>query len=272
MELLYTPKNNEKLLTREEEHRLLRDAQKGNNDSRDKLIFRNIKLVYNIASKYSCNNLSSEDIVQEGILGLLHAINLFNIETGNKFSTYATYWIKQSISRAIETKARIIRIPSHSLQLLRNYEKIRKTLLKESGKEPDLTEIASLMNISKGRLYELLAAHEDLLSFDLEIGDYENFTLSDTIADPKSNYFVEKIFEKDRRRCLSLIMKKLNVKEQAIIKLRLAYHEHPVSTARKIASRKLNLTIERIRQLEIQALKKMKHMMTNSKYDGVFLD
>ncbi len=260
------------LLTRSQENHLILKAQQGDELAKNKLIMSNMGLVTSIASKSQNQMLTYEDLIQEGVIGLIRSLNLFNVHKGYKFSTYATYWIKQAINRALENKSRLIRIPSHSLQILRSYEKLKSDETLQGNPDLSIESLSKRLNVSAFKLNELIQSQMEPLSFDQEIGENDKLKIEDIITDPDSYLAEIKLSDAEKKICLHKMIKNLNPKEQVVMKLKLSYSEYPTTTSRTIAARKLNLTKERIRQIEHEALKKLKNLISQGKYASVFID
>lgn len=247
------------LLTAEEEKALTTAAQNGCADSRERLVESNIRLVMNIARSYHSRNVPLEDLVQEGVIGLMTAIQRFDPTKGFRFSTYATHWIRQSIGRAVDGKAKAIRLPTHISQSLRKVDKIRAELTQKTGHEPNDDQIAAAMGISIKRLEMLLQARQELISLDVGIGDSETNTLATIIQDESAGNPETIVINSEILEELRDVMMELTERERKIVACRLR-PEVELKAARDEVGRDLRLSRERVRQLEIQAIKKLRQI------------
>lgn len=246
------------LLTSEEEVELTRAIRRGDTRAREKLVEANMRLVINIAKSYRNRAIPLEDLVQEGAIGLMQAAERFDPDKGFRFSTYATHWIRQAIGRAIDNKAKAIRLPAHISQCLRKIERERQKYLLENGREPSADQLARLMGITPKKLQALLQSSQELLSLDMTIGDSNGMTLggllkdTDRNGDPEDVVMSSELVEELRR-----IILELNEREQKVMSLRFRFDggEPP---AQEDLARELKLSRERIRQIELQAIKKLR--------------
>lgn len=248
------------LLTAEEEKELTRAARKGCTESRRRLIESNMRLVINIAKSYHSRQIPLEDLIQEGAIGLMHAAERFDPDKGFRFSTYATHWIRQSIGRAIDNKAKAIRIPAHISQTLRKIERTRMQLLEDTGQEPSLDQIARELGLSTKRLQALFQASQELLSLDMRVGDKESTTLGamiqdDSAKDPEAQVLSAEVIEE-----LHEIMMELNERERKVITRRLRAHNPHSGQFRKELSEEMEMSRDMVRQIEVQAIRKLRQV------------
>ena len=247
------------LLSPDEEVVLTRAAQSGNAKAKQRLVESNMRLVINIAKAYRSKAIPIEDLIQEGAIGLMHAVERFDPEKGFRFSTYATHWIRQSIGRALDNKAKAIRIPAHISQSLRKIERIRAQLMRELGQEPSPEQVAAAIGISPKRLLALSQASQEMLSLDMRVGDNENTTLGnllkdDSQADPEAECLSGEVMEE-----LQIILMELSERERRVMSYRLKMEGvADDNVVRDSLARELELSRERIRQIEIQAIKKLR--------------
>lgn len=247
------------LLSPDEEVVLTRAAQSGNAKAKQRLVESNMRLVINIAKAYRSKAIPIEDLIQEGAIGLMHAVERFDPEKGFRFSTYATHWIRQSIGRALDNKAKAIRIPAHISQSLRKIERIRAQLMRELGQEPTPEQVAAAIGISPKRLLALSQASQEMLSLDMRVGDNENTTLGnllkdDSQADPEAECLSGEVMEE-----LQIILMELSERERRVMSYRLKMEGvADDNVVRDSLARELELSRERIRQIEIQAIKKLR--------------
>lgn len=248
------------LLTSDEEVALTRAAQSGDARARQRLVESNMRLVINIAKSYRSRAIPIEDLIQEGAIGLMHAVERFDPEKGFRFSTYATHWIRQSIGRALDNKAKAIRIPAHISQSLRKIERERARLVRELGREPSAEQVAAAMGISTKRLVALLQASQDMLSLDAKVGDGDSATLAnvikdDTVGNPETECLSGEMAEE-----LQHILMELNDRERRVMtyRLKMTNEGEDASDIRDELVKELQLSRERIRQIELQAIKKLR--------------
>ncbi len=245
------------LLTKEEEVTLTRQAQKGQDAARDRLVESNIRLVINIARAYRCPTIPLEDLVQEGVIGLMHAIERFDPEKGFRFSTYATHWIRQAVGRAVDGKSKTIRLPAHITQSLRKVDKAKSELLSQTGQEPTAEQIALHLGVSVRKLKTLLQASQELISLDVKVGDGDATTLGamlqdESAGDPEAIILNSEIVEE-----LLEIISHLNERERRIMIYRLK-NDDGTADFREELSDEMHISRERVRQIETQAIKKLR--------------
>lgn len=260
-----------KLLTREEEIELAkavlmaRDSTddkviKLGKEARDRLIVVNLRLVVSIAKKYSYSNVPLMDIIQDGTMGLMKAVDRYQVEKGFKFSTYATWWIIQSISRSISNNSKTIRIPVHVYDTLSKVRRVKRNYVNEHGIEPDIETVSKISGIPISTLRLISLYIDDVISLDNPIGD-EGFTLNDSIKDKKNKNPDEDDMAKILEEFVIEILHVLNERDQTIIKMRFGI-ESDEKTLEEVGQY-LGITKERVRQLESKAIEKLrKHIIT----------
>ncbi|MCX7698620.1 MAG: sigma-70 family RNA polymerase sigma factor [Candidatus Goldbacteria bacterium] len=254
---------NEKVLTAKEEKILIRKAQKGDKEAREKVIKANLKLVVKIAKRYEYFGIPLIDLVEEGNMGLMKAIDKFKPSKGFKFSTYATWWIKQSINRAIANQRNTIRIPIHILDIYHKYLKYIEKELRAKNLYPSKEEIARKLKITPIKLDEILNIIKTPKSIDME---YENEdsdsgkTLKDVIENTAYDKPDEDFLDKERKEKILKIISNLKPKEQRVIIYRFGLNNDNVLTLEEIG-KMLGITRERVRQIEIAALKKLRQLI-----------
>ncbi len=245
------------LLKPEEEVALTRAVQAGDKQAKQRLIESNMRLVINIAKTYRNRTIPLEDLIQEGAIGLMQAAERFDPEKGFRFSTYATHWIRQAIGRAIDNKSKAIRLPAHVSQSLRKVEKERMRLVRELGYDPGPEQIAAAMGISAKKLLTLLQSSQDLLSLDMTVGDSGGMTLGGLIKDDSNTDPEALILSQEMVTELQRIMLELNEREQRVMRLRFRLDGNDVPLQEDIA-KEMKLSRERVRQIEVQAIKKLR--------------
>lgn len=246
----------EPLLTVETETELARAARLGDSQARKRLIEANMRLVINIAKGYNCRYIPLEDLIQEGAIGLMQATERFDPDKGFRFSTYATHWIRQAIGRAIDNKGKSIRLPAHISQSIRKIEKEKERFLRSSGSEPTCQELAEAMGMSERKLINVISAAQDILSLDNPVGDGSGTTLAGLIRDdgeydPEGKAVRDAVVGE-----LQSILKELNEKEQKVMSLR--FRMNGVGLQTEEIADALQLSKERVRQIEVQAIRKLR--------------
>ena len=246
------------LLSAEEEQTLARAARAGDADARRRLSEANLRLVVSVATRYAGRGLPCLDLIQEGNLGLMKAAEKFEPDRGFKFSTYATWWLRQSITRAIADQGRTIRIPVH---LVAHINRVRKTageLLRKNGREPTAEEIAVRLEMEPDRVRELLQLAQEPVSLETPVGEEEDAHLEDFIQDEEAGIPVDEAGRQLLRRELMSVLKSLTPREERVITLRFGLDDGRPRTLEELG-KEFNVTRERIRQIEAKALRKLRH-------------
>lgn len=252
------------LLTAEEEKELTVAAQSGSAEAKERLVESNIRLVINIAKSYHSRAIPLEDLIQEGVIGLITAIERFDPTKGFRFSTYATHWIKQAIGRAVDCKAKTIRLPAHISQALRRIEKTRSDLMSRTGSEPSVDQIAREMGISLRKLNSLMQASQELISLDIRVGDGDSTTLGSMLQDQSARDPESLILHSEVIEELYEFLALLTDRERRIVTYRLR-NDDGTTNFRDELSEELKITRERVRQIEIQAIKKLRQLAARRK-------
>ena len=246
------------LLSREEEIKLAEAAANGSQKAKDDLVNHNLRLVVSIAKRYMGRGLTLLDLIQEGNMGLIKAVDKYDVSKGFKFSTYATYWIKQAISRAVMDQTRNIRIPVHIIELMSNIKKVERDFQQAHGREPKEAEVAAVLGIEVKKVKEAYTWMKDTTSLDIMVGDDEDTTVGSFIEDESVVPAFTAIEENDRTTAIRNILDTLNDREKTVIVRRFGIGLDRAETLDEIG-KELGLSRERIRQIEAAALRKLRN-------------
>jgi len=244
-----------KILEKSEEEILLTKAKAGDAEAKNQLIVCNLRLVVSVAKNYMSKGMNFIDLISEGNLGLIHAIDKFDLSKGYRFSTYAVWWIKQSITKAVINKGREIRIPSYKYDL---FNKVNKVIMKNFVKDGNYIteeEIAKELGIKVQKVKNIMQEFQEILSLNMEVG--ENIYLEDTLVNSSSKNLEEKIIEKLGKERVHQILDTLDMREREILKRRYGLDGYDINTLEEIGD-EFNITRERVRQLEKKTLTKLR--------------
>lgn len=246
------------LLTFEEERALANKIAAGDEEAVDTMVMHNLRLVVSIAKKYTGCGLSLLDLIQEGNTGLIEAAHKYDVNKGFRFSTYATWWVRQKIGRALSDQSRSIRIPAHIAELVSRIKKVTGTLIQKLGRTPTEEELAEILGVEVDKIKVALDMSQAVSSLDVPVGDDDETTVGDLQADHGAQNPMTSLIAEANKQVIESVLATLNEREANVLRLRFGMESDHAHTLEEIGE-KMGVTRERVRQIEVKALRKMRN-------------
>ena len=246
------------LLTFEEERALANKIAAGDKEAVDTMVMHNLRLVVSIAKKYTGCGLSLLDLIQEGNTGLIEAAHKYDVNKGFRFSTYATWWVRQKIGRALSDQSRSVRIPAHIAELVSRIKKVTGTLIQKLGRTPTEEELAEVLGVEVDKIKVALDMSQAVSSLDVPVGDDDETTIGDLQADHSAQNPMASLITEANKQVIESVLATLNEREANVLRLRFGMESDHAHTLEEIGE-KMGVTRERVRQIEVKALRKMRH-------------
>ena len=254
------------LLSAEQEKKIAKRVKRGDAQARRIMVRSNLRLVINIAKQYSNYGVALLDLIEEGNLGLMKAVSKFDPKLGYRFSTYASWWIKQHVTRALADQGKTVRIPVYMVETLSRFRKVQEKLTHRHRRKPKLSELARSMKLTNSKIRDLMQYDQGTTSLDQPVGEDGEASVMDLIEDTNTNTSQEQVDNMMRRERVSGLLSKMNPRDREILELRFGLKDGEIHTLSE-AAKKFRITRERVRQIEMAALKKLRILVTAQSRD-----